>query len=109
MDHSQHNPYFDGEFGGPGSAHSPHPWPMAVANTILAEVAECEATGTCDKEAVKQAVRLLTTASMDGGLVCESIDPVTGVAITGLAMATGAGFVAYALWRGREIGLDSCC
>ena len=107
---SQHNPYyFDGEFGGPGSAHSPHPWPMAAANTILAEVAECEATGTCDTEAVKQAVRLLTTASMDGGLVCESIDAVTGVAKTGLALATGAGFVAYALWRGREIGLDSCC
>ena len=104
---SRHNQYyFDGKFGGPGSAHSPHPWPMAAANTILAEVAEYEATGTCDTEAVKQAVKLLTTAPMDGGIVCESIDPVTGVAKTGLALATGAGFVAYALWRGHKIGLN---
>jgi hypothetical protein len=106
---SQHNRYFfDGTFGAPGSAHSPHPWPMAAANTILAEVAEYEACGVCDTGAVKQAVRLLTTAPMDGGLVCESIDPVTGVAKTGLALATGAGFVAYALWRGFKIYLDSC-
>jgi|LSQX01.3.fsa_nt_gb hypothetical protein len=106
---SQHNRYFfDGEFGGPGSAHSPHPWPMAAANTILAEVAEYEACGVCDTRAVKEALRLLTTAPMDGGLVSESIDPVTGIAKTGLALATGAGFVAYALWRGHEICLDLC-
>ena len=106
---SQHNRYFfDGEFGAPGSAHSPHPWPMAAANTILAEVAEYEACGVCDTGAVKRAVKLLTTAPMDGGLVCESIDPVTGVAKTGLALATGAGFVAYALWRGYKICLDPC-
>ena len=104
---SWHNQYFfDGEFGGPGSAHSPHPWPMAAANTILAEVAEYETVGTCDIEAVKRAVKLLTTAPMDRGLVSESIDPVTGVAKTGLALATGAGFVAYALWRGLKIGLE---
>lgn len=106
---SQHNLYFfDGEFGAPGSAHSPHPWPMAAANTILAEVAEYEACGVCDTEAVTQAISLLTTAPMDGGLVCESIDPMTGVAKTGLALATGAGFVAYALWRGYGICLDLC-
>jgi hypothetical protein len=104
---SQHNLYFfDGEFGAPGSAHSPHPWPMAAANTILAEAAEYEACGVCDTEAVKQAVRLLITAPMDGGLGCESIDPKTGVAKTGLALATGAGFVAYALWRGYKICQD---
>ena len=51
---------------------------MAAANTILAEVAEYEACGVCDTGAVKRAVKLLTTAPMDGGLVCESIDPVTG-------------------------------
>ncbi len=104
---SQHNRYFfDGKFGAPGSAHSPHPWPMAAANTMLAEVAEYEACGVCDTEAVTQAIGLLTTAPMDGGLVCESIDPVTGVAKTGLALATGAGFVAYALWRGYKICQD---
>jgi hypothetical protein len=81
---------------------------MAAANTILAEVAEYEACGVCDTGAVKRAVKLLTTAPMDGGLVCESIDPVTGVAKTGLALATGAGFVAYALWRGYKICLDPC-
>jgi hypothetical protein len=106
---SHHNRYFfDGEFGGPGSAHSPHPWPMAAANTILAEVAEYEACGACDTEAVKRAVELLVTAPMDRGLVSESIDSETGVAKTGLALATGAGFVAYALWRGHKIYLDLC-
>lgn len=106
---SWHNRYFfDGEFGGPGSAHSPHPWPMAAANTILAEVAEYEASGTCDIEAVKRAVKLLITAPMDRGLVSESINPMTGVAKTGLALATGAGFVAYALWRGHKVYLDLC-
>ena len=106
---SHHNRYFfDGEFGGPGSAHSPHPWPMAAANTILAEVAEYEACGACDTEAVKRAVELLATAPMDRGLVSESIDSETGVAKTGLALATGAGFVAYALWRGHKVYLDLC-
>jgi len=81
---------------------------MAAANTILAEVAEYEACGACDTEAVKRAVELLATAPMDRGLVSESIDSETGVAKTGLALATGAGFVAYALWRGHKIYLDLC-
>jgi len=102
--HSRHNRYFsDGGFGGPGSAHSPHPWPMAAANVILAEVSAFEATGSCDLAAVKDAVRLLVTAPMDGGLACESMDRDTGKVKTGAAFATGAGFLAHSLWRGLDL------
>ncbi|NLG84408.1 MAG: glycoside hydrolase family 125 protein [Firmicutes bacterium] len=56
--HSDHNPYFlEGRFAAPGSAHSPHPWPIAMANSILAEAAAYEATGQCDFDRVKSLVR----------------------------------------------------
>ncbi|MEW6105623.1 MAG: glycoside hydrolase family 125 protein [Bacillota bacterium] len=99
--HSHHNPYFvEGRFAGPGSAHSPNPWPIAAASAILAEAAACDASGRCDLALVKRAIRLLTSAPMDSGLACESIDPETGAARTGAAFASGAGFLAYSLWRG---------
>lgn len=102
--HSHHNPYFsDGGFGGPGSAHSPHPWPLAAANVILAEAAVFEATGRCDFAAVERAVRFLVTAPMDCGLACETVDRDTGQVKTGAALASGAGFVAYSLWRGLKL------
>jgi len=37
-------------------------------------------------------------APLDGGLACESIDPQTGIVRTGAAMASLAGFLAWALW-----------
>jgi len=99
--HSRHNPYFvEGRFAGPGSAHSPNPWPIVAASAILAEAAAFDACGRCDLGLVKRAIRLLTTAPMDSGLACESIDPETGTARTGAAFASGAGFLAYGLWRG---------
>ena len=101
---SRHNPYFvEGRFAAPGSAHSPHPWPMAVANSILAEAAARDAIGRCDLGVVKSAVELLTSAPMDFGVACESIDAETGMAKTGAAFASAAGFLGYSLWRGLRM------
>lgn len=102
--HSRHNPHFvEGRFAGPGSAHSPNPWPIVAASAILAEAAACDASGRCDLALVKRAIGLLTSAPMDSGLACESIDPETGTARTGAAFASGAGFLAYSLWRGLSL------
>ncbi|MGE5587731.1 MAG: hypothetical protein ACM3ZO_05915 [Clostridia bacterium] len=101
---SRHNPYFiEGRFAAPCSAHSPHPWPLAAANSILAEVSACDATGLCDLCALRDAVDLLTSAPMDFGFACETIDEQTGTAKTGAAFASAAGFLAYSLWRGLSV------
>ncbi|MGE5594232.1 MAG: glycoside hydrolase family 125 protein [Betaproteobacteria bacterium] len=101
---SRHNPYFiEGRFTAPCSAHSLHPWPMAAANSILAEVSAYDGTGLCDVGAVKDAVELLTSAPMDFGFACESINEETGTAKTGAAFASAAGFLAYSLWRGLHV------
>ncbi|MBE3575127.1 MAG: glycoside hydrolase family 125 protein [Firmicutes bacterium] len=93
--HSRHNPYFfPGSFAGCGSAHAPHPWPLAAANCLLAAAAGAAPE---NDEAVTQALHLLLNASMDNGLACESVDPASGQAKTGAAFATAAGFMAYAL------------
>ncbi len=120
--HSPHNPHwFAGEFAEAGCAHSPHPWPMAAANTLLALAAmgkqsrptadppagagcatASEAQHVPDVEAPltelwHQALKLLARAPMDGGLVCETVDPATGAARSGAAFATAAGYVAWAV------------
>ncbi|WP_376790986.1 glycoside hydrolase family 125 protein [Thermoflexus sp.] len=80
------NPYFfPGPFGGPGSPHFPFPGVFDLANRLL----------TDPDPAVLELVR---KAPMDNGLACESIDPQTGVVRTGAAMASLAGFLAWALW-----------
>ena len=98
-----------GKFGAPSSAHTPHPWPMAVANRLLAETSgasarvasEASGQASARAQAVSEAVRFLTEAAMDNGLACESVDVATGVVKTGAAFATAAGMIAYALWRGQ--------
>jgi len=83
---SPENPYFfPGPFGGPGSAHFPFPAVFDLANRLL----------TDPDPAVLDVVR---EAPLDHGLACESIDPQTGVVRTGAAMASLAGFLAWALW-----------
>ncbi len=80
------NPYFfPGPFSGPGSSHFPFPGVFDLANRLL----------TDPDPAVLDLVR---EAPMDHGLACESIDPHTGVVRTGAAMASLAGFLAWALW-----------
>lgn len=93
--HSRENPYwYPGPFGEAGSSHAPNPWPLAAANTLLAAGAPPELKG--------HALNLLRKAPLDGGFVCETIDPETGRARSGAAFATAAGYVAAALvhaWR----------
>jgi len=80
------NPYFfSGPFGGPGSPHFPFPGVFDLANRLL----------TDPDPVVLEVVRC---APLDGGLACESIDPQTGGVRTGAAMASLAGFLAWALW-----------
>jgi hypothetical protein len=45
----------------------------------------------------------LEQAPLDRGYACESFDPQTGQARTGVGFAALAGFVAYALSAGKEI------
>lgn len=102
--HSPHNPhYYQGRFAAPGSAHAPRPWPMAAACALLAGE---RARGALDPAIQDRALALLRDAPMDGELVCESVDAQTGRVASGAAFATGAGFVAWALWeaghRGRQ-------
>lgn len=83
---SPQNPYFfPGPFGGPGSPHFPFPGVFDLANRLL----------TDPDPAV---VGLVREVPMDHGLACESMDPQTGVVRTGAAMASLAGFLAWALW-----------
>ena len=84
------NPEYEYSFAGfpfseLGNAHAPHPWMLSVANSML--------LGERDN-----AYHILTHASMDNGIVCESIDEITGECATGEAFATCAGFVAYAIY-----------
>ena len=67
-----------------GCAHAPHPWVLAVANSLL-----------CGYEVTGRRHLLLT--EMDNGVACESVDEVTGECVTGAAFATCAGYLAYAI------------
>ncbi len=83
---SRHNPYFnhDAVFAEGGSRHAANPWPLAAANDLLSQN--------------RGALDFLERASMDSGFCCETVFPHSGIAATGLAFASGAGFLAYALW-----------
>lgn len=104
---SRENAFFrDGRFSAPASAHTPHPWPLAAANRLLAETSRVgEDGGTKSRprvDVLAEAIAFLTRAAMDNGLACESVDSHTGLVKTGAAFATAAGFIAYALWRGQR-------
>ena len=85
---SLHNPYFceGGEVkGGAASRHAANPWPLSGVNDLLSLNLW---KGSFFK-----------TASMDNGFFCETVDPLSGKASTGLAFASASGFLAYALWK----------
>jgi len=67
-----------------GCKHAPHPWILAICNSLLAGYTE-------------SALRHLNATSMDNGVACESVDEETGECATGAAFATCAGFLAFAL------------
>lgn len=68
-----------------GCKHAEHPWVLAIANSLL----------TAERRGA--ALRLLSRATMDDGLACESIDEHTGAVKTGGHFATCAGFLCHAL------------
>lgn len=74
-----------GKFQGLGSAHAKHPWILSLCNQLLSTEPE-------------QARKFLEEAFMDNGFACETVDSKTGIAKTGCAFATCAGFLAYALY-----------
>jgi uncharacterized protein len=75
-----------------GCAHSPHPWVLSIANSLLCGFQE---TGR---------EHLLRT-ELDNGIACESVHEDTGECETGEAFATCAGFLAYAI--DQSFGQDS--
>lgn len=82
--HSQDNPFrVEGRVRGQGSRHAGGPWPLAAASDLLALNLEGE--------------DFFRKAAMDNGLASETVDPDTGLAATGLAFASSAGFIACAI------------
>jgi hypothetical protein len=69
-----------------GCAHAPQPWTLGLCNSML--------SGQRDR------VRsMLDKLEFDGGVACEAFDSKTGKPFSGLAFATCAGFLAWALWK----------
>ncbi|MCB9866321.1 MAG: glycoside hydrolase family 125 protein [Phycisphaerales bacterium] len=83
--YSPRNTHYFPEADEIGCAHEPHPWVLAIANSLLL---------TSRRSA---ALSLLRRAAMDSGLACEAIDENTGAAVSGLHFATCAGFLTNAL------------
>lgn len=92
---SSHNPYchLSCNFEGVGSLHCANPWPLAAANELLAFAA-----GGAD---------FLKRAPMDQGFCCETVDPHSGRVSTGAAFASGAGFLAHAIYTSGQRKKDS--
>lgn len=87
--HSRRNPYryTDVPFPGLGCPHAKHPFVMSLFNALLGGL----------ESRVEEARKVLLTAPLDTGLACESFDRETGEVKTGAALATCAGFLAYAM------------
>jgi len=87
------NPHhYKGNFPGEGSAHFPFPSGFALANRILSGLLRTAG----------DALTILEQAPLDSGYACESFDPNTGVAQTGIGFAALAGFIAYALAAAKD-------
>lgn len=90
--YSSRNEHYFAEWDEIGCKHAPHPWILAVANSLLVP------------QRREPALRLLRRARMDDGLACESIDEHTGVVRTGRHFATCAGFLTHALCEAHRAG-----
>ncbi len=87
------NPHhYKGRFPGEGSAHFPFPSGFSLANRILSGLVR----------PAEEALQVLEQAPLDQGYACESFDPQSGQARTGIGFATLAGFIAYALSASKE-------
>ncbi len=88
--YSPANEHYFGEADEIGCAHEPHPWVLAIANSLLAP------------QRRSTALALLRRARMDEGLACEAIDEQTGEVVSGRHFATCAGFLCNALVEAFE-------
>lgn len=88
---SEENPHhYRARFVGEGSAHFPFPSGFSLVNRMLSGL----------RRSAAEAVLALEQAPLDHGYACESFDPQTGLARTGVGFAALAGFVAYGLAHG---------
>jgi hypothetical protein len=106
---SPHNSFYNSGncYSGLGSLHAGNPWLLAACNTLLATRGTLEFADSRQK-----AWELLLQAPLDNGLACETIDPTSGMARTGLAFATCAGFLAYTLSESMDevnTNGEGCC
>jgi uncharacterized protein len=79
--------HYDGPFPGAGAPHFASPSSFDLGNRIL--------TANAD---LGDPVQQLVATPMDNGIACESWDPATGVVVTGAAMASVAGYLAWTAW-----------
>lgn len=85
--YSTENPFYFAELDEIGCRHEPHPWVLAVANSLLLPHRR------------EQALALLRRLRMDEGLACEAVDERTWSVVSGRHFATCAGFLCHALTR----------
>lgn len=93
--YSTSNPHYFPEADEIGCLHEPHPWILAVGNSLRLPGRRAAA------------LALLRRSAMDNGLACEAIDEQTGRVVSGAHFATCAGFLADALVEalyGRSAG-----
>ena len=82
--YSADNPHYFAEANEIGCLHEPHPWVLAIANSLLIPARRAAA------------LTLLRRAGMDDGIACEAINEATGKVVTGQHFATCAGFLCHA-------------
>jgi hypothetical protein len=79
--------HYEGAFPGAGAPHFASPSSFDLGNRMLT-----------DNHDLGDPVLALVNTPLDGGVACESWDPHTGHAVTGAAMASVAGFLAWTAW-----------
>ncbi len=79
--------HYAGAFPGAGAPHFASPSAFDLGNRVL--------TGNHD---LGDPLVQLATTPMDAGIACESWDPGTGIVVTGQAMASVAGYLAWTAW-----------
>ncbi|MDO7883300.1 hypothetical protein [Antiquaquibacter soli] len=82
--------HFGGAYPGAGAPHFASPSSFDLGNRML--------TANAD---LGDPVEQFVAAPLDNGLGCESWDPLTGQVVTGAAMASVAGFLAWTAWANR--------
>jgi uncharacterized protein len=91
--YSPQNPFYFAEVDEIGCRHEPHPWVLAVANSLLLPHRRAGA------------LELLRRLKMDMGLACEAVHEQTGLVVSGRHFATCAGFLCHAIVTAVRAGV----